>query len=78
MAIRSRITPGISAAAVSLGLAFAPAALAQDAMQQDIDFKNALSQGHVVQAPADQQGNLVQGRRDNARRHLQMRQEARR
>jgi pentapeptide MXKDX repeat protein len=78
MAIRTRIASGISAAAVSLGLALTPAAFAQDAMQQDIDFKNALSQGHVVQAPADQQRHRVQGRQDKATRHLQARQEARR
>jgi pentapeptide MXKDX repeat protein len=78
MAICTRIAPGISAAAVALGLALTPAAFAQDAMQQDIDFKNALSQGHVVQAPADQQRHRAQGPRDNASRHLQVRQEARR
>ena len=35
MTIRTRITLGVSAAALSLGLAFAPAAFAQDKMSKD-------------------------------------------
>jgi pentapeptide MXKDX repeat protein len=38
-----RIAPGMLAAALSLSLALAPAAFAQDSMQQDVDFKNGLS-----------------------------------
>jgi pentapeptide MXKDX repeat protein len=45
MTISTRIALGISAAALSFSLAFAPAAFAQDAMKQDIDFKNSLSSG---------------------------------
>ena len=40
---------GIAAIALSLGLIFAPAAFAQDAMQLDIDFKNSLPQRPDVQ-----------------------------
>lgn len=43
MTINTRIVLGISAAALSLSLARAPAALAQDPMSQDIDFRNGLS-----------------------------------
>jgi pentapeptide MXKDX repeat protein len=43
MTIGIRIAPGISAAALSLGLTLAPAAFAQDPMAQDIDFRNNLS-----------------------------------
>jgi pentapeptide MXKDX repeat protein len=38
-----RIVLGISAAALSLSLARAPVAFAQDSMQLDLDFKNGLS-----------------------------------
>ena len=76
MAIRTRIAAGISAAAVSLSLVLAPAAFAQDAMQQDIDFKNSLSQGHdVVQTRADQERRDFEGRRDKARHHRQLQQQ---
>jgi pentapeptide MXKDX repeat protein len=43
MNISNRIMFGILAAALSLSLASTPAVSAQDAMQQDIDFKNSLS-----------------------------------
>jgi pentapeptide MXKDX repeat protein len=42
------IATGISAAALSLSLALAPAAFAQDSMQQDVDFKNSLSRDDGV------------------------------
>jgi len=56
-----RLAFGISAVVLSLGLLFAPAAFAQDAMQLDIDFKNSLSQGPHVQGPP------VQGRHGEGR-----------
>ena len=62
-----RMAFGISAIVVSLGLMFAPAAFAQDAMQLDIDFKNSLSQGPHVQESLAQE-SLVQGRHREARR----------
>jgi pentapeptide MXKDX repeat protein len=43
MTISTRSVLGISAAALWLGLALAPAAFAQDPMSQDIDFRNGLS-----------------------------------
>ena len=42
MTISSSIVLGISAAALSLNLAPAPAALAQDAMSRDLEFRNSL------------------------------------
>ena len=39
----TRIGLGISAAALWLSLAIAPAAFAQDPMSQDVDFRNSLS-----------------------------------
>ncbi|MGB9117912.1 pentapeptide MXKDX repeat protein [Bradyrhizobium sp.] len=48
MTISTRIVLGISAAAVSLSLARAPAVFAQDPMTQDIDFRNAMSRGDGV------------------------------
>ena len=58
---------GISAVVLAFGLVPVPAALAQDAMQLDIDFKNSLSQGpHVQGSPV--QESLVQGRPREARR----------
>ncbi len=42
MTISTRIAPGISAAALSLSLALAPAAFAKDPMAQDIDFRKSL------------------------------------
>jgi len=38
-----RIAPGILAAILALSLALAPAALAQDSMKQDLDFKSGVS-----------------------------------
>ena len=43
MNVSTRIGLGISAAALWLSLAIAPAAFAQDPMSQDIDFRNGLS-----------------------------------
>ena len=43
MTISTRFALGISAAALSLSLGFASAVLAQDAMSQDLDFRNSLS-----------------------------------
>jgi len=43
MNISPRIAFGLLAAALSLSLASTTAVFAQDAMQQDIDFKNSLS-----------------------------------
>jgi pentapeptide MXKDX repeat protein len=43
MNVSTCIVPGISAAALWLSLAIAPAAFAQDPMSQDIDFRNGLS-----------------------------------
>jgi hypothetical protein len=48
MTIVIRIAPAISVAALLLCLLFAPAALAQDAMQQDLDFKNGLTRNDGV------------------------------
>jgi hypothetical protein len=62
-----RMAFGISAIVVSLGLMFAPAAFAQDAMQLDIDFKNSLSQRPHVQGSLVQE-SLVPGRHREARR----------
>ena len=42
MTISTGIALGISAAALSLSLALAPAALAQDAMSRDLEFRNSL------------------------------------
>jgi pentapeptide MXKDX repeat protein len=43
MIISTRIAPGILAAAVSLSVALAPPAFAQDGMKQDLDFKSGVS-----------------------------------
>ena len=43
MTISTRIGLGISAAALLLSLALAPAAFAQDPMSQDLEFRNSLS-----------------------------------
>jgi pentapeptide MXKDX repeat protein len=43
MTISTGIALGISAAALSLCLAFAPAAFAQDPMSRDLEFRNSLS-----------------------------------
>jgi pentapeptide MXKDX repeat protein len=43
MTVSTRIVLGISADALWLTLAIAPAAFAQDPMSQDIDFRNGLS-----------------------------------
>jgi pentapeptide MXKDX repeat protein len=43
MNVSTGIVLGISAAALWLSLAIAPAAFAQDPMSQDIDFRNGLS-----------------------------------
>jgi pentapeptide MXKDX repeat protein len=43
MTISTRIALGISTAALSLSLALAPAAFAQDPMSQDLEFRNSLS-----------------------------------
>jgi pentapeptide MXKDX repeat protein len=43
MTISTRVALGISAAALSLGLALAPAAFADDPMQQDITFRDSVS-----------------------------------
>ena len=48
MTISTRSVLGISAAALWLGLALAPAAFAQDPMSQDIDFRNGMSRGDGV------------------------------
>jgi hypothetical protein len=48
MFISTRVAIGISAGAFSLSLALAPAVFAQEAMQQDIDFKNSLSKFLMV------------------------------
>ena len=42
MTISTSIALGISAVALSLSLALAPAALAQDAMSRDLEFRNSL------------------------------------
>jgi pentapeptide MXKDX repeat protein len=71
MTITTRFAPGISAAAVSLGLALTPAAFAQDAMVQDSMFRDSLFQRPDVQA------RDVRGRWDEARRHVQVRHKVR-
>lgn len=43
MTVRTRIALGISATIVSLSLALSTAAVAMDAMQQDLEFRNSLS-----------------------------------
>ena len=59
MTVCTRMKIGISVVVLSLNFVLATASFAQDAMQLDIDFKNALSQApHVVQEP------IVQGPRD--------------
>ncbi len=52
MTISRRIVLGISAVALSLGLARASAAFAQDPMAQDIDFRNGMSRGVGVKLDA--------------------------
>ena len=47
MTISTRIALGISAAALSLSLALAPAAFAQDAMKKDDGMKKDLSLIHI-------------------------------
>ena len=42
MTISTSIALGISAVALSLSLALVPAALAQDAMSRDLEFRNSL------------------------------------
>jgi pentapeptide MXKDX repeat protein len=44
----TRIALGISASALSLGLALAPVAFAQDSMKQDLDFKSGVSRDDGV------------------------------
>ena len=48
MNVSTRIGLGISAAALWLSLAIAPAAFAQDPMSQDIGFRNGLSRDSGV------------------------------
>jgi len=72
MTVSTRVSLRISAAAALFGLALTPAAFAQDAMQQDIDFKNSLSQGHDVQ------GSRYQEKHDVRERHPQQAEKARR
>jgi hypothetical protein len=57
-----RMTFGISAVVLSLSLMAAPAVLAQDAMQLDIDFKNSLSLGLHAQETRYEGGHDFQGR----------------
>ena len=52
MPVSIRIVLGISAAALLLSLARAPAAFAQDPMAQDIDFKNSMSRNDGVRKDA--------------------------
>jgi hypothetical protein len=76
MTIAARIVPGISVAVVSLGLVLSlvsgPAAVAQDAMQLDLMFKESLSSpAREVQKPRDDERRHVRGRRDKPRRDQQ-------
>jgi pentapeptide MXKDX repeat protein len=52
MTISTRIALGITAAALSLSLALAPAAFAQDPMKQDLDFRNSMSRDDGVKKDA--------------------------
>ncbi len=51
MTISTRVALGISAAALSLSQALAPAAFAHDPMSQDLEFRNSLSRYNGAKNP---------------------------
>ena len=78
MSVCARMVAGISAIALLVGLALTPAAVAQDAMQMDIMFKESLTRGRDAERPRDDERRHVWERGDKPRHHAQLRQAERR